>query len=126
MARAVSPSQFWVTATNIKRAGGRLIAVAVFFIILGIFAIAEPTIARLGLPTLLGVAPGLRRRGALEPREQRQSRHLAADPRHDLRDRWDLSPDASAPRSRRNHTAPVDSYLRGRHAGLDRVFQDTQ
>jgi len=54
MARAVSPSQFWGTASNIKKAGRRLIAVAVLFIILGIFAIAEPTIARFGLPTLLG------------------------------------------------------------------------
>ena len=54
MARAVSISQFRGTASNIKKAGRRLIAVAVLFIILGIFAIAEPAIARFGLPTLLG------------------------------------------------------------------------
>ena len=54
MARTVSTSQFWGTATNVKKAGGRPIAVAVLFIILGIFAIAEPAIARFGLATLLG------------------------------------------------------------------------
>ena len=54
MARAVSTSQFWGTASNIEKAGGRLIAVAVLFIILGIFAIAEPAIARFALATLLG------------------------------------------------------------------------
>jgi len=54
LARAVSTSQFWGTATSIKKAGGRFVAVAVLFIILGIFAIAEPAIARFGLATLLG------------------------------------------------------------------------
>ena len=54
MARAISTSQFRGTASNIKKASRRLIAVAVLFVILGIFAIAEPAIARIGLPTLLG------------------------------------------------------------------------
>jgi uncharacterized membrane protein HdeD (DUF308 family) len=54
MARAVSISQFRGAASNIRKAGRRLIAVAMLFIILGIFAIAEPEIARFGLPTLLG------------------------------------------------------------------------
>jgi uncharacterized membrane protein HdeD (DUF308 family) len=54
MARAVLTSQFWGTASNIKRAGGRLIAAAVLFIILGIFAIAEPAIVWFALATLIG------------------------------------------------------------------------
>src|ERR1700761_646556 len=54
MGRAISASQFGGTASNIKKAGGKLIAIAVLFVILGIFAIAEPAIARFGLATLLG------------------------------------------------------------------------
>jgi len=53
MARAIPPAPWWPTRT-IKRAGGRLIAVAALFMVLGISAIAEPAIAQLPLAILTG------------------------------------------------------------------------
>jgi len=54
MARAIPTSHFWRPAANFKEAGTRLIAVAVVFIILGIFAIAEPPIGALASAILIG------------------------------------------------------------------------
>jgi uncharacterized membrane protein HdeD (DUF308 family) len=49
-----STSRWWRPTTSIKKAGGKLTAAAVLFIILGISAIAEPAIGRLALATLIG------------------------------------------------------------------------